>query len=83
LPVAATFRYSITRYHVTLHVHAVAPARVPTGPPELVETWQAAAALPHLPMAAPFRRALQSLLAKAVATHHDSRCRPDPPSASP
>jgi A/G-specific adenine glycosylase len=83
LPLAATVRYSITRYRVTLHVHVVDPARVPAGPPELVEVWHPAASLPHLPMSAPFRRALQSLLAKPALDGHPRRRRPASPPIAP
>lgn len=59
LPVVAELDYSITRYRVRLRVH-----RPPRGNPDLLpdEAWISAADLVRLPLAAPFRRALNQLL---------------------
>ena len=66
LPRISTTRYSITRYRVTLHVHEAPPGTFPApesnGEKE-AEKWHAATELSNLPIAAPFRRALNSLLA--------------------
>jgi len=66
LPRISTTRYSITRYRVTLHVHEAPPESFPAPEPnggKMAEKWHASAELAHLPIAAPFRRALNSLLA--------------------
>ncbi len=67
----ATSQYSITRYRVTLHIHEADPEALPAAQADAggsVERWHAVADLARLPVAAPFRRALDSLL----ATHGDS-----------
>lgn len=63
LPLLQSFRYSITRYRVTLHVHACAPPALPAPDPGATEAWHPHSGLAALPMAAPFRKALHSLLA--------------------
>jgi A/G-specific adenine glycosylase len=64
----ATSRYSITRYRVTLHIHEADPEALPADEPQdggkTTERWHAPTDLAELPIAAPFRRALDSLLAK-------------------
>lgn len=64
LPLVATTRYPITRYRVTLRIHRADPARVPPPPAGAEERWHPADRLARAPMAAPFRKALDSLLAK-------------------
>lgn len=73
LPLLATTRYPITRFLVTLHIHAAPPAaRRRAG-----EAWQPPAALARLPLAAPFRRALDSLLANhPEAAEHPAAAAP-------
>jgi adenine-specific DNA glycosylase len=61
LPVIAEHRYSITRYRVTLRVHAAAASQ-PCARPRDGDRWVAPEDLPGLAMAAPFRRVLSRLL---------------------
>ena len=71
LKLLGSFRYSITRYQVTLHVHAADPRHLPPPDHPNTETWHPLADLPALPLATPFRKALHSLLANpATADHH-------------
>jgi A/G-specific adenine glycosylase len=62
LPVVAELRYSITRYRVTLRVHDGNPAGVSRAP-SAGDSWVDPGEIPALAMAAPFRRAVEQLLA--------------------
>jgi len=66
LPLLATSRYTITRYRVTLHIHQATPDALPPAGQADLERWHKPAELAAAPMAAPFRRALDSLLAKGT-----------------
>lgn len=57
LPLIAEHRYTITRYRVTLRIHAGGSAAAG-------EAWQDEHAIPLLPMPAPFRKMIDHLLAK-------------------
>jgi A/G-specific adenine glycosylase len=59
-PLLHRARYTITRYKVTLWVHAAPP-----GPPAENLQWIPWADLPALPMPSPYRKALNALLAQA------------------
>lgn len=61
LPHLHTATYSITHYKVTLHVHH-ATSTAPAGDDE---AWQPFSALDSLPMPAPYRRVLNTLLERA------------------
>lgn len=61
LPEIATRRYVITRFQVTLHLHAADPAE-PVARPREHEHWHAPEALAALPMPSPYRRAAEELL---------------------
>ena len=63
LPLLATHRYSITRYRVTLRVHLAPSSKLPPAAPGDHERWHNPAELAAAPVSAPFRRALDSLLA--------------------
>jgi A/G-specific adenine glycosylase len=65
LPLLATSRYTITRYRVTLHVYAADPDSPPPAETDAREQWHDPATLDAAPMAAPFRKVLDSLLAKS------------------
>jgi len=66
LPLLHTSRYTITRYRVTLHIHQATPDALPPADQADLERWHKPAELAAAPMAAPFRRALDSLLAKGT-----------------
>jgi A/G-specific adenine glycosylase len=55
LPLIASHRYTITRYRVTLRIHAGGAARAD-------EVWHERDAIPQLPMPAPFRKMIDLLL---------------------
>jgi A/G-specific adenine glycosylase len=62
LAVLAEHRYTITRYRVTLRVHAGHPLEPPFRPRD-DEFWREPDEVPILPMAAPFRRVVERMLA--------------------
>jgi len=62
LTVLAEHRYSITRYRVTLRVHAGAASGAPFRPSR-GESWREPDEVATLPMAAPFRRVVEQMLA--------------------
>jgi A/G-specific adenine glycosylase len=61
LPEIATHRYTITRFQVTLHVHAISPSH-PLAIAREDEAWHPPAAVATLPMPSPYRRAVEELL---------------------
>jgi A/G-specific adenine glycosylase len=61
LPLLMTAHYTITRYRVTLHVHACGGEN-PAARPQQDESWHERSALSALPMPAPYRRAIDGLL---------------------
>jgi A/G-specific adenine glycosylase len=66
LPHLHTTAYTITHYKVTLHVHHAASA----APARDNEAWQHYSALDALPMPAPYRRVLDTLLAREPQISH-------------
>ena len=73
LPLLATSRYTITRYRVTLHIHRADPAALPPAAADDHERWHNPAELAAAPMAAPFRRAADSLLAIGLKSRKNRR----------
>lgn len=63
LPQIATHRYTITRFQVTLHLHAINPAD-PLATPRDGEAWHSPFAIAELPMPSPYRRAVEELLGR-------------------
>lgn len=61
LPLLITTRYTITRYQVTLRVHAC-DGKKPMARPRQDESWHERSTLAALPMPAPYRRAIDDLL---------------------
>lgn len=58
LPLVTRLKYGITHFRVTLHVHRSGDARAAAG-----EEWHPMGALADLPMASPYRRALDAISA--------------------
>lgn len=61
-PVKVSFRYAITRYQVTLRVYDAGISPDPAGISREGDEWQDPESLSTLPMAAPFRRAVEEML---------------------
>ena len=64
LPLLATRKYGITHHRVTLHIYRCPPSQLPPGDRGHTEQFHPAASLPALPMASPFRKALDAQLAR-------------------